>query len=88
MCRWLALQGTNLYKTVNGVHRDIVDRYYQGITYFQHVIWIHGAGVNVISLTPLSKGWLSVPLHGYQLYQISSKSVKIYGRRVETHLRA
>jgi hypothetical protein len=37
----------------NLVGCDVIHRLYQGLAYFQNIVWFHVAGVNVISFTPI-----------------------------------
>ena len=37
--------------------RDVRHELYQGVLYFQNVIWFHGSRVNVIPLTPIRAAW-------------------------------
>ena len=45
-------------KTANVVLRDVVERLYQGVLFFQNVTRFHCTAVNVISFTPIRKMFL------------------------------
>jgi len=40
-----------------GALRDVGHELYQGVLYFQNVIWFYGSRVNVIPLTAIKAAW-------------------------------
>ena len=56
--------------------RDVGHELYQGVLYFQNVIWFYGSRVNVIPLTPIGAAW-------HALTPIFTKFVNVGQRYVQ-----